>query len=123
MTAPVDVLASRSVGRNETSTDTSEHPVDVLAVMDEAQCDAENTYGHDSQQVVELNAARAAVAELIEADKEYDAAKHAHASIAHESYKVGEWNEHDERLRVASQRLLLAGERRRAALARVGGGK
>lgn len=30
----VDVVASRSVGRNEASTDTSEHPVDVLAVMD-----------------------------------------------------------------------------------------
>lgn len=42
-----------------------ETKVDVLAVMDEAQCDAENTYGHDSQQVVELNAARAAIAELI----------------------------------------------------------
>jgi hypothetical protein len=44
-----------------------ETKVDVLAVMDEAQRDAENTYGHDSQQVVELNAARAAIAELIEA--------------------------------------------------------
>lgn len=94
-------------------------PVDVLAVYDRLLREVPMGAGH-MQNIV---AARAAIAELIEADKEYNAAKHAHTCIAHETYKVGEWGDHDERMRAASQRLLLAGERRRAALARVGGGK
>lgn len=63
----------------------------------------------------------AAIDDLIEADQEYDTAKYAHACIANETYEVGAWHDHEERLRAAAQRLLAAGERRRSALANVGG--
>lgn len=41
--------------------------VDVLAVMDDAQCDAEQCWGITSRNVAALTEARAAVAELIAA--------------------------------------------------------
>lgn len=100
-------------------------PIDVRAVMGLARESLRNS-GQQTPEGLAIHSAVAqassAIAELIEADKEYDAAKHAHACIAHESYAVEAWYDHDERLRAASQRLLLAGERRRTALANVSGG-
>ena len=95
-----------------------ETKVDVLAVMDEAQCDAENTYGHDSQQVVELNAARAAIAELIEAAKL--AERIIQSNLSGSGYEAGSCTDGwcpEIREQVAALPVIAA------ALARVGGGK
>jgi len=86
----------------------SAQPVDVLAVMDDAA--EKYTERGTFSKAKAMREARAAVAELVEADKEYDAARAAYEACAY----VGECH-HKRTLKKAE-------ERRRAALARVQGG-
>lgn len=94
--------------------------VDVLAVMDECTDQLEAQPGCYYTDAAELQEARAAVAELIEADKEYDEADLAWENAPGGVQAVGDTDGRDydgpEFLR-----LMLAVKRRRAALARVGG--
>lgn len=85
-------------------------PVDVLAVMD-AAIDNLQSAGYIGN-TIGMKESRAAVAELIEADQEYDAARAAHAS-AH-----GRGRHHE--LLGARTRFDAARARREVALANVG---
>lgn len=78
--------------------------VDVLAVMDEAIPAWE--IGCDHDRLIDMREARAAVAELIEADKEYDAALAAYATATR-----------NESIHRMADRHAAAVERRKAALA------
>lgn len=73
--------------------------VDVLAVLDAAIAGAEAPVRERRGHAISLMEARAAVAELVDADREYD----------------------DARLSGNAYRIAAAAARRRAALARVGG--
>ena len=79
-------------------------PVDVLAVMDSCTDELEKQPGCYYTDAAKLQEARAAIAELIEADKAYDYARRPNRPQ----------NQHD---------LRETAERRAAALANVGGGK
>lgn len=92
-------------------------PVDVLAVIDEAI----DTLRDDGNRALpgDLEIARAVVAELIEADKEYDAAKDALAAAKREK---GTWRHNPlSHTHPAVAALRSASARRTAALARVQG--
>ena len=107
-------------------------PVDVLAVMGSAQAIFDNIRferRHEStelqteywsRRIAEMIAARAAVAKLIEADLEYDAAL---TELSDLNRRIAEHGwievEHDA-LRKAGRRLVHAQSRRHAALANVG---
>lgn len=91
-----------------------ETKVDVLAVMDDAFAELRALDGHGSGSLSvaadRLDQARDAVAELIEADREYDAALVAE----------GEVEEDDELYCNALRRSQWTKDRRAAALARIG---
>lgn len=90
-------------------------PVDVLAVMDRAADRAALL----PELAYDLTNARAAIAELIEADREFDAAHHDWEHVtAHDPQETS-----DEDWRRIADRFEAATMRRIAALARVGGGK
>ncbi|UXY46998.1 hypothetical protein [Stenotrophomonas maltophilia] len=99
-------------------------PVDVLAVLRYNAREATNKWGPDNQDAATLSA----VAELIEADKDYDDALAAFAAGPFPNLtpdSIDEWA--DEWARVAQRadlqdRLESAKTRRAAALARVKGG-
>jgi hypothetical protein len=102
-------------------------PVDVLAVLDaEIKDIAGLSCNHDDGEALlrakekSLRAARTAVAELIEADREYDAAL---TELSDLNRRIAEHGwievEHDA-LRKAGRRLVHAQSRRHAALANVG---
>ena len=83
-------------------------PVDVLAVLDRAHV------AFSGEQAAGIYAARAAVAELIEADEEYDAARR-------EEHAAEEADD-DELQCNAVRRMQWAKDRRAIALARCNGG-
>ena len=89
-------------------------PVDVLAVMDSCTDELEKQPGCYYTDAAKLQEARAAIAELIEADKEYDAAKRQvnDETLTAEEHNSASW-----------PRLYAAQDRRLAALARVGATK
>jgi len=94
---------------------TNETKVDVLAVMDAARwCPR-----MQPQIAVELGQARAAVAELIEADREYDEANSDWEEVT--SRDPAETD--DETWRLVSDRFEAAVMRRMNALDRIGGAK
>lgn len=106
-------------------------PVDVLAVMDAAiaaahsrlkDAQTEGTVAASafrSSQLDGILQARAAIAELIEADREFDAAHHDWEHVtAHDPQETS-----DEDWRRIADRFEAATMRRIAALARVGGAK
>jgi hypothetical protein len=107
-----------------------ETKIDVLAVMDDhiAAAEAEGTVERYQAQAESLRQARAAIEELIEADKACDEAGAAlrcldRAGPRHGSYGTG-WEVRDRAHRWDLERKLEAAcQRRAAALARVGGGK
>lgn len=89
----------------------SEPTMDVLAVLDREIRD-ENVPGHIATQLAE---ARAAVAELVEADREYDETMEWHAKA------VAYCDHFDPEQGLAARALKAARARRAAALARFGG--
>jgi hypothetical protein len=95
-------------------TNETKAPVDVLAVMDAMVLSAQRLAAGEPvtscEATVEVaRQTRAAIAELIEADREYDAA-----------WAV-EWGEGGAAPKTVSDRRIAAGKRRAAALANVGG--
>lgn len=84
--------------------------IDVLAVMQKAEYDYLEDGFREAADAMGL--ARAAVAELIEADKEYDAAN---------EEITAQTDDEDGMYSLALERLRLASSRRAVALARVGG--
>ncbi|MFD0738281.1 hypothetical protein ACFQZQ_03120 [Lysobacter koreensis] len=86
-------------------------PVDVLAVMGDAECRWRLV--HETTKADAMAEARAAVAELIAADREYDAAK---VELATQRRQVGA-------VATAEVRWHRAVARRAASLARIGGAK
>lgn len=87
--------------------------VDVLAVMD---AEIERAGGEAFPVGRTLIAARAVVAELIEADREYDAARHNEWVIS----QSDDYAFTNGKTQLAAERTRLATERRSAALARIG---
>ena len=91
-------------------------PVDVLAVIDSCTDELEKQPGCYYTDAAKLQEARAAIAELIEADKAYDTAR----SRYDHAFRDGPHGNLDEQ-RDAQHMLREAKKRRAAALARVGG--
>jgi hypothetical protein len=94
-------------------------PVDVLAVLCAvADVLAENGI---TEMPADLRKARAAVAELIAADDEYDAAVTAHKELIRRIAEQGWYELEADALRKAGERTMRAMSRRTSALARIGG--
>lgn len=87
-------------------------PVDVLAVLSRRSAELTRKYGADN----DLAAVRAAVAELIEADKEYDVARAALTAYLLSGADTRPMSETG-----LEERFNAADARRTAALARFGG--
>lgn len=124
MSAPVGVTAPTAEDSSVVrSAEVKAAPVDVLAVM-EREARVANAYRRESgadllaaDAAQEAEEARAAVAELIEADKEYDK-----ASRHFDDGRFSDWDGISDESRMAiAERFEAAAVRRAAALARVGG--
>lgn len=97
----------------------STQPAGVLAAMDSAAWLLANDSGESYAEP--LNAARAAVAELLDADREYDAAIAAYKDLNRRIAEQGWLEVEFDALRNAGSRLVRAQFRREKALACMGG--